>query len=33
MWFLNVVLPVAIGSYYVLNFKIITPPEGAGDKI
>ena len=21
MWFLNVVLPVAIGSYYVLNFK------------
>lgn len=33
MWFLNVVLPVAIGSYYVLNFKIITPLEGAGDKI
>jgi len=24
MWFLNVVLPVAIGSYYVLNFKIKT---------
>jgi len=22
MWFLNVVLPVLIGSYYVLNFKI-----------
>lgn len=22
MWFLNVVLPVVIGSYYVLNFKI-----------
>ncbi len=22
MWFLNVVLPVAIGSYYVVNFKI-----------
>ena len=21
MWFLNVVLPVVIGSYYVLNFK------------
>lgn len=33
MWFLNVVLPVAIGSYYVLNFKIITSPEGAGNKI
>ena len=25
MWFLNVVLPVGIGSYYVLNFKILTP--------
>ncbi|OAB25216.1 Lysylphosphatidylglycerol synthase TM region [Flavobacterium fryxellicola] len=24
MWFLNVVLPVIIGSYYVLNFKILT---------
>ncbi|SEA63902.1 Lysylphosphatidylglycerol synthase TM region [Flavobacterium gillisiae] len=24
MWFLNVVLPVVIGSYYVLNFKIFT---------
>jgi hypothetical protein len=24
MWFLNVVLPVIIGSYYVLNFKIKT---------
>jgi len=23
MWFLNVVLPVVIGSYFVLNFKII----------
>jgi hypothetical protein len=23
MWFLNVVLPVIIGSYYVLNFKTI----------
>lgn len=27
MWFLNVVLPVAIGSYYVLNFKILSPTE------
>ena len=25
MWFLNVVLPVVIGSYYVLNFKIKNP--------
>ncbi|CAM2823362.1 lysylphosphatidylglycerol synthase transmembrane domain-containing protein [Flavobacterium frigoris] len=25
MWFLNVVLPVIIGSYYVLNFKVLTP--------
>ena len=25
MWFLNVVLPVAIGSYYVMNFKILSP--------
>lgn len=25
MWFLNVVIPVIIGSYYVLNFKIISP--------
>lgn len=24
MWFLNVVLPVVIGSYYVMNFKIKT---------
>jgi hypothetical protein len=24
MWFLNVVLPVVIGSYYVLNFKTKT---------
>jgi hypothetical protein len=24
MWFLNVVLPVIIGSYYVMNFKIKT---------
>jgi hypothetical protein len=31
MWFLNVVLPVIIGSYYVLNFKPAPaphPPEG-----
>jgi hypothetical protein len=26
MWFLNVVLPVIIGSYYVMNFKIKTEP-------
>ncbi|RTY85467.1 lysylphosphatidylglycerol synthase domain-containing protein [Flavobacterium sp. RSP15] len=38
MWFLNVVLPVIIGTYYVLNFKILSPPKasephkGAGDK-
>jgi hypothetical protein len=30
MWFLNVVLPVIIGSYYVLNFKILSPPEASG---
>lgn len=28
MWFLNVVIPVVIGSYFVLNFKIVVPtPE------
>jgi hypothetical protein len=27
MWFLNVVLPVIIGSYYVLNFKTSPLPE------
>ncbi|MFV5693946.1 hypothetical protein ACM55G_00715 [Flavobacterium sp. LB3P122] len=34
MWFLNVVLPVVIGSYYVFNFKILSPTlfEGEGDK-
>lgn len=34
MWFLNVVIPVIIGSYYVLNFKILTPSlsKGEGDK-
>jgi hypothetical protein len=30
MWFLNVVLPVVIGSYYVLNFKILSPPVSKG---
>ena len=25
MWFLNVVLPVMIGSYYVLNYRPLTP--------
>jgi hypothetical protein len=28
MWFLNVVLPVIIGSYYVMNYKILTPKGG-----
>jgi hypothetical protein len=34
MWFLNVVLPVVIGSYYVMNFKILTPTlsKGEGDE-
>jgi hypothetical protein len=34
MWFLNVVLPVIIGSYYVLNFKILSPTHyiGEGDE-
>jgi hypothetical protein len=27
MWFLNVVLPVIIGSYYVINYKILTPTQ------
>jgi len=27
MWFLNVVLPVIIGSYYVMNFKILSPTQ------
>ncbi|RTY70640.1 hypothetical protein EKL97_14985 [Flavobacterium sp. LS1P28] len=30
MWFLNVVLPVIIGTYYVLNFKILSPPGASG---
>ena len=29
MWFLNVVLPVIIGTYFVLNFKIPTRPEAS----
>lgn len=34
MWFLNVVLPVVIGSYYVMNYKILSPTfsEGKGDE-
>ncbi|MBP6587859.1 MAG: flippase-like domain-containing protein [Flavobacterium sp.] len=34
MWFLNVVLPVVIGSYYVMNFKILSPTlsKGEGDE-
>jgi hypothetical protein len=28
MWFLNVVLPVLIGSYYVINFSPLTPKGG-----
>jgi len=34
MWFLNVVLPVIIGSYYVMNYKILTPAlsKGEGDE-
>lgn len=34
MWFLNVVLPVIIGTYYVLNFKILSPThsKAEGDK-
>jgi hypothetical protein len=33
MWFLNVVLPVIIGSYYVMNYKVISPtPSLRGTK-
>ena len=34
MWFLNVVLPVIIGSYYVMNYKILSPTlsKGEGDQ-
>ena len=34
MWFLNVVIPVVIGSYFVMNFKILSPTfsKGEGDK-
>jgi hypothetical protein len=31
MWFLNVVLPVIIGSYYVMNYKILNPALSKGD--
>ena len=31
MWFLNVVLPVVIGSYYVMNFKILSPTLSKGE--
>ena len=31
MWFLNVVLPVIIGSYYVLNFKVLSPTLSKGE--
>jgi len=33
MWFLNVVLPVVIGSYYVLNFKSPLAKEGKSTAI
>ena len=33
MWFLNVVLPVVIGSYYVLNFKSPLATEGKSTAI
>ncbi|WP_338646490.1 hypothetical protein V5J73_13435 [Flavobacterium sp. KS-LB2] len=35
MWFLNVVLPVTIGTYYVLNFKVLSPTlsKEEGDEI
>ena len=32
MWFLNVVLPVVIGSYYVMNFKILTQTLSKGEQ-
>ncbi len=32
MWFLNVVLPVVIGSYFVLNFKILSPTLSKGEE-
>ncbi len=34
MWFLNVVLPVIIGSYYVMNYKTLSPTlsKGEGDE-
>ena len=33
MWFLNVVLPVVIGSYFVLNFKILSPTLSKGEGV
>jgi len=33
MWFLNVVLPVIIGSYYVMNYKILTPALSKGEEV
>ena len=32
MWFLNVVLPVVIGSYFVLNFKTLSPTLSKGEE-
>ncbi len=31
MWFLNVVIPVIIGSYYVMNYKVLTPALRTGE--
>jgi hypothetical protein len=31
MWFLNVVLPVIVGSYHVLNYKILAPTFSKGE--
>jgi len=33
MWFLNVVLPVIIGSYFVMNYKILTPALSKGEEV
>jgi hypothetical protein len=32
MWFLNVVIPVVIGSYYVMNYKILSKVEATETK-
>ncbi len=32
MWFLNVVLPVLVGSYYVMNYKILSPTLSKGEE-